>query len=88
MHRLTSCLGAIAALALASSAAIAAEDTKIALVPGGPHPYFAAWEQAGKDAAKDFRLGAADYKRAAEMGARRSRTSCSRACSPRATTPS
>ena len=24
--------------------------TKVALVPGGPHPYFAAWEQAGLDA--------------------------------------
>ena len=23
--------------------------TKVALVPGGPHPYFAAWEQAGLD---------------------------------------
>ncbi|MBP0578533.1 sugar ABC transporter substrate-binding protein [Labrys sp. LIt4] len=42
--------------------ALAADDTKVALVPGGPHPYFAAWDQAGKDAAKDFGLGAADYK--------------------------
>ena len=54
---------AIAALALGSvSSAKAAEDTKVALTPGGPHPYFAAWEQAGKDAARDFKLGAADYK--------------------------
>ena len=37
-------------------------DTKVALVPGGPHPYFAAWEQAGKDAMKDFNLGAGDYR--------------------------
>lgn len=37
-------------------------STKVALVPGGPHPYFAAWEQAGADAAKDFNLGSADYK--------------------------
>ncbi|MBI1173462.1 substrate-binding domain-containing protein [bacterium] len=36
--------------------------TKVALVPGGPHPYFAAWEKAGADAMKDFQLGAADYK--------------------------
>jgi ribose transport system substrate-binding protein len=43
-------------------AAMAADDTKVALVPGGPHPYFAAWEQAGKDAAKEFGLAAADYK--------------------------
>jgi len=31
-------------------------------VPGGPHPYFAAWEQAGQDAACDSGLAAADYK--------------------------
>jgi ribose transport system substrate-binding protein len=37
-------------------------STRVALVPGGPHPYFAAWEQAGADAARDFHLGAADYK--------------------------
>jgi ribose transport system substrate-binding protein len=37
-------------------------STKVALVPGGPHPYFAAWEQAGADATRDFHLGAADYK--------------------------
>ena len=30
--------------------------TKLALVPGGPHPFFAPWEQAAKDAAKDFKL--------------------------------
>ena len=39
-----------------STAALADPDTKVALVPGGPHPYFAAWEQAGKDAMKDFNL--------------------------------
>ena len=48
--------------AMGAGSAFAAEDTKIALVPGGPHPYFAAWEQAGKDAAKDFGLAGADYK--------------------------
>jgi len=42
--------------------ALADQTTKVALVPGGPHPYFAAWEQAGKDAMRDFHLGAADYK--------------------------
>ena len=41
-------------------------DTKVALVPGGPHPYFAAWEQAGLDAVKDFGLGKADYRVPAE----------------------
>ncbi|WP_296038638.1 sugar ABC transporter substrate-binding protein [uncultured Agrobacterium sp.] len=39
-----------------------AGDSMIALVPGGPHPYFSAWEQAGKDAARDFGLSGADYK--------------------------
>ena len=52
---------AVAALVAGTIPALA-DDTKIALVPGGPHPYFAAWDQAGKDAAKDFKLGAADYK--------------------------
>ena len=45
-----------------SGGAVAAQDTRVALVPGGPHPYFAAWEQAGADAAKDFGLAAADYR--------------------------
>ena len=40
--------------------------TKVALVPGGPHPYFAAWEQAGLDAVEDFGLGKADYRVPAE----------------------
>ena len=40
----------------------AGTDSMIALVPGGPHPYFAAWEPAGADAKKEFDLGAADYK--------------------------
>jgi ribose transport system substrate-binding protein len=52
--------GGLAVAALASSAS--ASDSKIALVPGGPHPYFSAWEQAGKDAAKDFELAGADYR--------------------------
>jgi ribose transport system substrate-binding protein len=46
----------------ACGVAQAADASKVALVPGGPHPYFAAWEQAGKDAAKDFGLAGADYK--------------------------
>jgi ribose transport system substrate-binding protein len=55
---------AAAALSLAGWAipAIAADPTKVALVPGGPHPYFSAWEKAGQDAMKDFKLGAADYR--------------------------
>ena len=55
-------LGALLLLGAAGSTARAADDTLVALVPGGPHPYFAAWEQAGKDAAKDFGLEGADYR--------------------------
>lgn len=47
---------------LLSAPALADENTKVALVPGGPHPYFAAWEQAGQDAMRDFGLGAGDYR--------------------------
>jgi ribose transport system substrate-binding protein len=43
-----------------------ASDHKIALVPGGPHPYFAPWEQAGADAKKDFGIAIVDYKVPAE----------------------
>jgi ribose transport system substrate-binding protein len=39
-----------------------AADVKLALVPGGPHPFFAPWEQAAADAKKDFGLAASDYK--------------------------
>lgn len=35
-----------------------ASDTKVALVPGGPHPYFAAWADAAAAAAKDFEIEA------------------------------
>ncbi len=51
-----------ATLALTAGLAFAGSDTKVALVPGGPHPYFAAWEQAGLDAVKDFGIGAGDYR--------------------------
>jgi ribose transport system substrate-binding protein len=61
LRRLMTACAAALAVGIAG-AAHAAEDTKIALVPGGPHPYFAAWEQAGKDAVSAFKLGAADYK--------------------------
>src|SRR5690242_6337530 len=53
---------ATAAAILLAGTASADPGTKVALVPGGPHPYFASWEQAGKDAMKDFNLGAADYR--------------------------
>ena len=37
-------------------------DNKIALIPGGPHPYFKPWEQAAADAKKDFGIAAVDFK--------------------------
>lgn len=46
----------------AATSALAADGSRFGLVPGGPHPYFAAWEQAGVDAAKDFDLSAAEYR--------------------------
>jgi ribose transport system substrate-binding protein len=57
---------AIAMAAVLGTSAIggaqAAEDSLFALIPGGPHPYFSAWEQAGADAARDFGLAGAEYK--------------------------
>jgi ribose transport system substrate-binding protein len=52
---------ALAGALAVSGAAQAASDTTVALVPGGPHPYFAAWEQAAADASKDFGI-TAEYK--------------------------
>jgi ribose transport system substrate-binding protein len=44
-------LAALAAtLATALSGGAEASDNKIALASGGPHPYFAPWEQAAADA--------------------------------------
>ncbi|MCC5976022.1 MAG: sugar ABC transporter substrate-binding protein, partial [Rubellimicrobium sp.] len=53
-------LAGTAVAAMLGSAALA--DTRVALVPGGPHPYFAAWEQAGAEAAAEFGLAGADYR--------------------------
>ncbi len=44
-----------------SAPAFAQSDTRVALVPGGPHPYFAAWADAAAAAAKDFGIDA-EYK--------------------------
>lgn len=41
---------------------MAADDSKLALVPTGPHAYFSVWEQAAADAVKDFGLAGADYR--------------------------
>jgi ribose transport system substrate-binding protein len=54
---------ALAATGLAVLAGSAlASDNKIALVPGGPHPYFAPWEAGAAAAKKDFSIAAVDYK--------------------------
>lgn len=63
MSKLSRSLAAAGAIwAGCFGAAYAGSDSMIALVPGGPHPYFSAWEPAGADAVKAFGLGAADYK--------------------------
>ncbi len=54
---------AVVSMALAAGIASAsASDNKIALIPGGPHPYFAPWEQAAADAKRDFGIAAVDFK--------------------------
>jgi ribose transport system substrate-binding protein len=62
-HR--ACLRAVAiaipALPLMLNLALAS-DNKVAVSPGGPHPYFAPWEQAASDAKKDFGIASVDYK--------------------------
>ena len=54
---------ALAALGmtLAAGAAMASEN-HIAVVSGGPHPYFAPWEQAAADAQKDFGIASVEFK--------------------------
>ena len=53
MKTSASMMAASAALLLSAGLAHAA-DTRAALVPGGPHPYFAAWADAAAAAARDF----------------------------------
>ena len=65
MHLLSNAVrsAALAALTLSlMGGAALASDNKIALIPGGPHPYFAPWEQAAADAKKDFGIAAVDFK--------------------------
>ena len=59
-------LGVLAIAATAFATGAFASDNKIALIPGGPHPYFAPWEQAAADAQKDFGIAAVDFKVPAE----------------------
>lgn len=57
-------IGAALLMTAATLAPISASasDNRIALIPGGPHPYFAPWEQAAADAQKDFGIAAVDFK--------------------------
>ncbi len=48
----------LAVLAVGIAGQAMASDTKVALVPGGPHPYFAAWEDAAAAAAEAFGIEA------------------------------
>lgn len=53
---------ALAMATLAGGVAVAAAaDVKLALVPGGPHPFFAPWEQAAADAKTAFGLAESQY---------------------------
>ena len=47
---------------LAFVAGAQASESKLALVPGGAHPYFAPWAQAAADAKRDFGIAAVDFK--------------------------
>jgi ribose transport system substrate-binding protein len=61
-------VGAVALLAVTALGfnAALASNNKIVLMPGGPHPYFAPWEQAAADAKKDFGIADVEYKVPAE----------------------
>ena len=62
VRRLGLGLAAVACGLLPGILAAEASDNKLALIPGGPHPYFAPWEQAAADAKRDFSIGAVDFK--------------------------
>ncbi|WP_299949451.1 sugar ABC transporter substrate-binding protein [uncultured Ruegeria sp.] len=51
-----------AALSAVLATAAMADGSKVGLVPGGPHPFFADWEPGGLAAQKDFGLEAGDFK--------------------------
>lgn len=48
-----------------ADSAKSAKDVKIALVPGGPHPYFQPWKEAGEKAADDFGFGGSTFNETA-----------------------
>ena len=54
-------IAVVMGLMLTGGAAIAS-DNHIVVAPGGPHPYFAVWEQAAADAQKDFGIASVKYR--------------------------
>src|SRR5947209_1424347 len=65
MNSLSNAVGSAALAALWLSlmtVGALASDNKIAVAPGGPHPYFAPWEQAAADARKDFGIADVEFK--------------------------
>ena len=62
---------ALAALGMTLAAGAAmASDNHIVVAPGGPHPYFAPWEQAAADAQKDFGIALGRLQSAVRLEAR------------------
>lgn len=53
---------ASAGLLAAGAGGALASDNRIALVPGGPHPYFAPWQQGAADAQRDFGIAEVVYR--------------------------
>jgi ribose transport system substrate-binding protein len=51
--------------ALATTGALKPSQVKLALVPGGPHPYFQPWKAAGKKAKTAFKLGGETFNETA-----------------------
>ena len=47
------------------AATMSADQVKVALVPGGPHPYFQPWKAAGEQAVADFGLGGSTFNETA-----------------------
>jgi ribose transport system substrate-binding protein len=59
-------IGAVfAAQAVGSSGSLKPPQVKVALVPGGPHPYFQPWITAGKQAGAAFKLGGVTFNQTA-----------------------
>lgn len=62
MKRILRFISGASVLLTSAISAQADENTRVAHVPGGPHPFFADWADAADAAEADFGLGAADYK--------------------------